>query len=243
MLPAPKARQTIISPDLDAAYADAIALVEASHGEASEAISIYWWTLFVIKRDNLWRAKYDEGQFKEWLLDLRRERFGPSRSDFYMVIGTVERLLRGGLTESEIRPMLGQLTTALKGDLKELFDRNGKGDLKPEVLAQLKAEGESFPEFVERIGELGPGEGRTQVSRLTSRDHIFFVDDWEYDERLGRFMANVRWENDEDGIVYTGTVIVTCTETTQKKKYRNKPNYLPEKIADSIRHRFGLSAE
>lgn len=243
MLPPPKNNQrgTIISPKLSRAYDNQIAIVEASHQEASTATAEYWWALYVIKRDNLWRAKYEEGKFKEWLSDLRRERFGPSKSDFYMVLGTIERLMRGGMVEEDVKPLLGSLTTALKGDLKELFDRNGKGDLKPEILAKLEDDNESFPEFVERLQDLGPGEQRTQVSRLRTKDHIFFTDEFDYDELTGRWMGNVRWESDEDGTVYTGTVIITATETTAKKKFPRKPNYLPEKIARYIESRFGIS--
>jgi len=234
-------RQTIISPELSAAYDEAMAEVEASHGEASDALSRYWWNLYRIKRDNLWRAKYEDGRFADWLDDIHREPFGPSKSDFYMVCGTVERFMRGGMTEEEVRGKLGFLNTALKGDLAKLFDKKGKGDLLPEVAKQLQEEGITFKELVEDLTAIGPGEARARVSQLTDQETIYALeDDWSYDERIGRLMVNFRWETREDGLVWTGTVNVTASELTSNKKYKDRPNYLPERVAKYILSRFGI---
>jgi len=231
MLPAPKNRQTIVSPDLDIAYHDRIVRVEAAYYAASNNISEYWWALFEIYRDNLWRAKADAGRFVDWLGDLSKEAWGPSRQDFYDTMGAVERLMKMGLTESEIKERIGRFSTAHKTDLKLLFTKNGKGELLPDVKAQLAEGGETPAEFALRLDTLGPGERRAAVRGLVEKDHIFFTDG-VYDERLGRAMANVLWEND-NGIVIKGTCLITFTETTEPKQSKTG-TYLPEMIGRLI---------
>ena len=237
-----KKPQTIISDRLSKAYDKAMAEIEASHGEASEAISNYWWNLYVIKRDNLWRAKYDEGHFKDWLADLSKEAFGPSKTDFYDTMGAVDKLKKLGKTEDEIHPLLGKLTTAIKNDLKLLFEKNGKGALLPEVQEQLEEDGLTPSEWVDSLSVMSPSDQRSEVLGKVRRTSIYFLEDaTAYDEINGRLMANVQWETADDGIVYKGTVIITATEITNPRKHTKKQNYLPREVAEYIMQRLGIS--
>lgn len=237
-----KTKNTIVSPKLIQAYDMRIHKVEASHGEASEAISEYWTNLYIIKRDNLWRAKYNEGQFKDWLADLSKEAFGPSKTDFYDTMGAIDRLKRLGKTEEEIYPLLGHMTTAIKSDMKLLFEKNGKGKLLPEVQAQFDEQGITGSEFVDRVSTMSASDQRSEVLGKRFKASIYFMeDDVSYDEVNGRLLCNVIWENSEEGIVGKWTVVVTATEITEPRKHKKKEQYLPREVAEYIMDRFGIS--
>lgn len=233
-------RATIVSEDLIRAYQKEIDKVRASHTDACTAISAYWWSLHVIRRDNLWRAVYDqEGGFTDWLADVGREPWGPGKSDFYEIEGAISRFQKLGFTETEVKEKLGHLTTALKGDLKELFDKGGKGDLLPQAMAEIEAGGETPQEFVNRVGSLGPDEQRKEVRGLLEQESVYATDSWEYDEVRGKLMFNVNWESKADGLIMTGTIVVSFTETTEPKRGKT-PGYLPEKISKFIEKKIGL---
>lgn len=237
-----KPQQTIVGSKLAKAYETAMHEVEASHGEASEALSRYWWTLYEIKTNNLWRAKYKEGQFKEWLSELCTEKFGPKKSTFYKVMGAIDRFRRIGKSDDEIFALLGNLSTALLEDFTLLFDKHGKGDILPEVLKQIEAGGETPDEFLDRIAELNPSEQRQEVLKLTQQDSVYFLDDsTSYDELNGRLMTNVQWETKDDGIIYRGTVVITATEITVPRKHTKKKDYLPKRVAEFLMSKLGIS--
>ncbi len=236
-----KAQQTIISSKLHKAYVSAMETVEASHGEASDALSRYWWTLYQIKSNNLWRAKFKEGEFKLWLEELCTEKFGPKKSTYYKVMGAVDRFRRIGKSDDEIFGLLGNLSTALLDDFTLLFDKHGKGDILPEIAAQIEANGETPEEFLDRIADLSPSDQRQEVLRLVKPSTIYFMDDsTSYDELNGRLMTNVQWETKEDGIVYRGTVVITSTEITEPRKHSKKKEYLPKEVADFIMSKLGI---
>lgn len=236
-----KPQQTIVSSKLNKAYETAIQKVEASHGEASEALSWYWWTLYEIKVGNLWRAKFKEGEFKMWLGELCSETFGPKKSTYYKVMGAIDRFRRIGKSDDEIFGLLGNLSTALLDDFTLLFEKHGKGDLLPEIAAQIEAGGETPEEFLDRISDLSPSDQRQEVLRLVKPDSIYFMDDsTSYDELNGRLLTNVQWETKEDGIVYRGTVSITSTEITEPRKHSKKKEYLPKEVAEFIMSKLGI---
>lgn len=237
-----KAQQTVISGKLSKAYEKAMEEVEASHGEASEALSRYWWTLYEIKSNNLWRAKFKEGEFKLWLSELCSETFGPKKSTYYKVMGAIDRFRRIGKSDDEIFGLLGNLSTALLDDFTLLFDKHGKGDMLPEIAAQIEAGGETPEEFLDRISDLSPSDQRQEVLRLVKPDSIYFMDDsTSYDELNGRLLANVQWETKTDGVIYRGTVSITATEITSPRKHSKKEQYLPREIAEFLMRRLGIS--
>jgi len=139
-----------------------MAVVETAYADLTHATSDYWWNLYKIHQDDLWRARYDS--HGDWLGTLLTERFGPRRQTFYTVMRAIERWKSFGMAYPKIYSLLGDRKVALEGDLEELFDKDG---LKPEVAEQLEEQGITPLELIEQA------TGRRHVSalRITAGGH------------------------------------------------------------------------
>lgn len=222
-------KQQIIPEDLRQRYELAIGTVEASAEGAAEARAAYWWNLYVIWRDDLWRADCDG--FREWLGWFAVQSWGESAQTFYNVKGAVERWFGLGFTEEQVKNLLRSRKVALEHDIKEWFLEGGKGDLRPEIKEKLDAEGETIQEAVLRIADLGPGEARKEVRRFVDPNHIFAHKMSTYwDPKTHHVLVNVQWENEEDGIVGVWTIKLTGEDVTEGKHPADKKK-LPEKVA------------
>src|SRR3990167_2534192 len=96
-------------------YQARMAIVEASDGEASEAVSAYWWNLYLIYRDDDWRAEFEH--LRDWLGDFTVKPFGRSRQTFFNVMRAIKRWKAMELADNQVRQLLGKRKVALEGDL------------------------------------------------------------------------------------------------------------------------------
>ena len=211
-----------------------MAVVETAYADLTHATSDYWWNLYKIHQDDLWRARYDS--HGDWLGTLLTERFGPRRQTFYTVMRAIERWKSFGMAYPKIYSLLGDRKVALEGDLEELFDRDG---LKPEVAEQLEEQGITPLELIEQASELGPGEARSRMRQFVEKDQIFFLDDCAYNATTGVILANLRWDN-ETGLVGVWTVKITAQDVTEGKPKRQKGEFLPEELARFAASKLGI---
>lgn len=215
--------------------------VQLSFDAISSEVSAYWWNLYLIKRDELWRSDVDSNEgFDDWLGDFSVKPFGQSRAQYYAVMASIERFKRIGKSDDEVRELLGKRKVALEGDLKELFLDGGRGDLRPEVAERIAAGGESVGQFVDRIADLGPGEARSAVRTLLGEDKVYVIQD-EVVESNGELLVNMVWESPEDGIVWRGTVRISGTALDTGPRLRNSPSgVLPDTVSRYIQKRLGI---
>lgn len=228
----------LVSNAIREAYTTCMFQVQIAHQEAIDAVSAYWWNLYLIKRDNLWTAEFEN--FSDWLGDFSVQEFGQSRQTYYSVMNSIERYKRIGKNDEQIKHLLAHRKVALEGDFSQLFSDNGKGDIRPEALARIEAGGETVSEFVDRVAALPAGESRAVVARVSSNEHIFITDDEAvYDEATGRLMFNVQYESNEDGLLWQGTLTITATEIVARRR-QSQGNFLPEKISTWLKKKLGI---
>lgn len=217
-------------------YDQAMYQVEISFQEITSGVSSYWWNLYQIKTNELWRCDFDS--FEDWLGDFSVKPFGQSRATFYAVMSSIERFQRIGKNDEEIRELLGKRKVALEGDFKDLFLEGGRGEIRPEVAERIAAGGETVQGFVDRVADLAPGEARQAVRSLLSQDKVYVIQE-EVIEQGGRLLINMVWENDTDGIIWKGTVTVSAAEIVSRPG-RTISNQIPEAVSRYIQKRFGI---
>jgi len=233
-------RAIVVQPEQRERLRDRMYQIEISYTGVVDNLSSYWWNIYLIKRDEDWRADFDE--FEDWLGDFAVQSFGPSRATFYSVMGAIERFKRIGKTDEEIQGLLGRRKVALEGDFKELFDNNGRGEMRPEVVQRIEAGGESIGQFVDRIAEAAPAEARRIVQSVQNHDTIYALqDETVYDENTGCLLINMQWENSDDGLIWRGTVKISAEELTESRPSRPRNRrHLPTQVADYIKKRLGV---
>lgn len=193
--------------------------VEADFKSASQSLANYWWNLWEIYRESLWDAAYESAE--EWIGDVSTEEWGPSRSQFYYVMRAVKNWYEIGINGNEAKAMLGDPRVALRGDLREWFDRKGK--LLPSIEKRLSDEGTTAKEVVKRAASLGPGEARKEVRRFVHTTETYVNKQAvSFDEKGGRLMFNVRREN-ERGLEGEWTFQVTCSQIKPDTKDKSFP--------------------
>lgn len=230
--------QQVISKELIEAYDLSMGRVKSAHQGRMENERDYWVELYTIKRDELWRAKFE--LFKDWLGEFSTEPFGESISTYYAVMGTIDRMLQNGVTWKTVQLYLGNRKVALEGDLQKWFEDNGKGALKPEVQKQLEDGGENLNQFVRRVASLPSGEARKETNRFTEKDKIYATDDQAlWDEETGTLLFNCAWENEDDGLIWRGTITLTGTRIMGNGK-KKAGSVLPSRVAEWAKSRLGV---
>lgn len=166
--------------------------------------------------------------------------FGQSRATYYAVMSSVERFKRIGKTDDEVRELLGKRKVALEGDFKELFLDGGRGAIKPEVAEKIAAGGETVGQFLDRVADLAPGESRSAVRSLVDHDKVYVIQD-EVVESNGELLVNMAWENDEDGLVWKGTVKISSVQIANRESRTGVgPAHLPDTVSHYIQKRLGI---
>jgi len=201
-------------------YQSRMAIVEASDGEASEAIAAYWWNLYLIYRDDDWRAEFEH--LRDWLGDFTARPFGKSRQTFFNVMRAISRWKSMKLADNQVRQLLGKRKVALEGDIEKWFDGE---KMKPEVEAALQEKGVEPKEVILRAADLGDGEARKEILQFAERDHIYAVPDMAAMDDLG-LLFNVRWENEKQGIVGEWTIRVSGQQVAPTRG----DEHLPETV-------------
>ena len=202
-----------LSNDLYKRYQASIRIVEMA-GDVSEGSEAqYWWQLWVIRRDELWKAEHK--YFTDWLGWFTKQEWGDSQGEYYNKMGLIENLKAVGLTSSAIKSLLGKRAkTALTVDLGRLFTkRGGQRGVKPEVFQQIESGGETPKQFVKRVAGLAPGEARATVLGLVDKFKAFFHRDAFYDPQRRVILANLQAEHEEKGILGKWTVAIKLTNT------------------------------
>lgn len=214
-------------------YSKHIAIVESSASEMTKSQSEYWFSLWIIYRDDLWKSVTDSGKFTDWLGDFSVSRHGCSVQTFYTRMKAVKYWFSLGLPEDKVRLLLGSRSeVALQRDIEAWFEKDG--ELKEEVLSQIEAGHESPAEYLERVSQLGPSEARREVQRLTVKDEIFpLPDECLYDTKSGTLLFKLRHDNEGDGLKWIGTIRITGVS-------EDGVIFLPEQIARYIGKRMGL---
>jgi len=220
-------------------YDQHMQIVEAAHLAASTSMSDYWWSLWLIRRDGEWKARYE--RFVDWLGDFTVQPFGRSQQTYYSVMGAIDRWYKLGATDEDVQGFLRSgAEMALRVDSKELYGKNGKGPVKPEVVEQIEAGHETPLEYLRRVSELSPGEARREIKRLVEKESLFFLpDDVFYNEKSGELLVNLRWDSAEDGLVGIWTLRITATEVTPNKVEHKV--FLPERLSRFLLSKFGIS--
>ncbi len=210
-------------------YQSRMAIVEASDGEASEAIAAYWWNLYLIYRDDDWRAEFEH--LRDWLGDFTAKPFGKSRQTFFNVMRAISRWKSLGLADNQVRQLLGKRKVALEGDIEKWFDGE---KMIPEVEAALNNKGEKPKEVLLRAADLGDGEARKEILSFVERDHIYTVPD-VYSLGDDGLLFNLRWENEKKGLIGEWTIQVTAKQISPEKG-----NGLPDTIGRYLASRLGI---
>jgi len=230
----------VISPKLVAAYEKRQAIIEREHAKIADASSEYWWAMYEMYRDELWRARFETQE--DWLGDWSASPSGRSKSTFYNVKDGIEAGFKVGLSEAEVRgQLLKGRKVATEGDFKQLFTREkgGKlGELRPEVVERIEAGGETPRQYLLRLAELPDGEARGAVQALTRTEQIFVHEkDVVVTDTMIAF--NVQHESEKGGILYKGTVTLKISEITKPPR-RKKANEIPPVLQAWLIRKFGL---
>jgi len=216
-------------------YQTRMARVEASAGKIAEGNAEHWWSLWEIYRDKSWRVEYKT--FTEWLGMYCVQPYGDSRQSFYTRIKNIKRWQSLGLEDQKIIFLLGSRNeTAIQNDIDEWFDSNG--ELKESVALRIEAGNETPSEFLERASKLSPGEARQEVQRVFNPEKIYPLDDSVvYDEKTGILMFNIRYDTEEDGCIWLGTVRITGVQIAPES---NGLMFLPQRVAQWLCKRLSL---
>ena len=229
--------QTVVDAELYNKHMLYMANVEASEGEIVNSTSEYWYNLYLIHRDKTWKAVTDDGKITTFLRDLSYAPYGCSIQSFYNRMSAIQKWKCLGLTDDKIKLLLGSRTEmALQHDIEAWFSENG--ELKPEVAAQIEAGNETPSEYLERVSQLSPTEARQETQRLTVKDKIFLIpDDCNYDVNTGQMLCVARWDNEEDGMMWLGSIRINAVQTAPENTGKV---YMPEMVAKFIAKKLGL---
>ncbi len=229
----------VISQKLIDAYDRAMTEIEAAAGERATQEKRYWWNLYLIRRDELWKARFTT--MKDWLGEFSKQPFGESVATYYGVMGTIERMLREGVKSRTVQTYLGNRKTALEGDMKAWFEDGGRGPLKPAIQLQLEAKGETLDTLVRRVAvELPPGQAREEIGSYIPKEKFYATDDPAVvNPRTGELMFNIVWESAKGGIQWKGTLRIKGTRLAGNKKVED--NVLPEDVAGWLMSKFGVA--
>ncbi len=150
-------------------YVEQDGIIQAAFPAIVAKTADYWMACYAIWHEKLWDVSF--GTEKEWLGDLCTQVYGPSRTQFFEVMGAVKRLTVGGMSEDGIRFAIGMNKTAVVYDSKNLFDKvGGQYTLKPEVAERLEQEGQTFGDFVMGVASQGAGQARKSVASATGQE-------------------------------------------------------------------------
>lgn len=225
-------KQQVIDPRNETwkAYQKQLTVVKASKDESSSLESEYWWALWTIFRDELWRADGEE-KFVDWLGWFTVQPFGDSQGAFYDRMNAIKNWQTLGFTTArEIKYLLKNYKMAIGPDLKRLMDTDG---FKPEIEEQIQGANETPKEFVRRVAELGKGEARKEVLGKVYKNRFFFHRDGAvFDKKRQIIMANLQWEHEDEGIkgIYTLSLKCTNTETGEVEMSPEVAQWLASKL-------------
>lgn len=218
-------------------YLNLMAEVEAASTDAAEAVRRYWWNLWLIKRDKLWRA----GGFKTesaWIASWQTEPWAQSRATFFGVMQAIERWYALGGKDEDVQQLLGQRKTAIEADLGQWFTGTRDNEaLKPEVRMMLAAKHETPIGALLRIAALGATEARVATGEVVDREYFFVPPDslaWDNDHTLH---LRLRHEHTRKGIMGEYTVKLIFTPIVEGRK---SPGYLRQ-AAEWLLSKFGLN--
>jgi hypothetical protein len=166
---------SVVSPqlaELHERYDQAMANAEAAAGEAAAQQTMYWWSLWVIKRDKLYRAKGHLSEEK-WLdNDLLSEAWAPSRATYKGVMTAICDWKALGANDEGVQRLLGNRKVAVEGDIRNWFVPDSDRVLRPEVRMMLAAKGETPLQALVRISELPSGQARAAAGEVVDREYF-----------------------------------------------------------------------
>ena len=242
-MPRSKRKQQVVDKKRHGLYKKLIGDAERAYKDGIKNLGDYWWSLFLIKHDKLWGDGDGYGSEREWVASLSREPWGPSYQTFYDVWAAFQQWQAAGITEEpELRLRLGTRNTATTQDLGNLFDKkriDGKTvyEVKPEVVEELEEKGETVADLIRRANDLGPGEARKEIRRYYEKDHIYFIGPLEMTGYGGPILVRVKWEHEDDGLIFEGTIAMTLSQNLPEEKDKV---VFPGEIFRTIAGRLGV---
>ena len=217
-------KQQLVDGKRHAIYKKLMGEAEKAYYGRIKSLGDYWWSLFLIKHDKLWGDGDGYGSEREWVASLAKEPWGPSYQAFYDKHKAFRQWQDAGIDgEKELKLMLGDGKTATTQDQDQLFDKKRVGgettyEVKPEIAEELEERGETVADLIRRAQGLGPGEARKEIRRYYEKDHIYFVGPLEMSGSGGPIMVRVRWENEDDGLMFEGTIAMTLSQNLPEER-------------------------
>lgn len=199
----------VIPQDVVNQYNSYMADAESAYGAVGSGLGRYWWALYKIYSEKLWVAGFES--LDDWLGDLSRQSWGPSRASFFSRMKAIKTWFDLGLSEEEVRTLLGNPKVAIEYDVRRWFAPGGS-EILPEVRARIEAEGKTPAQVIIEAGELGPSEARKRIRAFLDRDEIYPVGecDMSDDELRMRFV----YETAKSGVVGDYEIVVVFPKGT-----------------------------
>lgn len=235
---------TVLSPQLAVLhdrYQAVIESVEAASIDLAASQMTYWWGLWTIKRDKLYRAKGYLSE-EQWLRsDLLAQAWAPSRSGYKSVMTAIADWYALKATDEQVQRLLADRKMAIESDLREWFiDGRRAAGLRPEVLLALAAKGETPLVALERIAALPPDQARAAAGEVIDRDYWRIIPETvHFLSGADKWNATVQHEHTRLGILEVGTLTWGYHRTDEHAP--RKPAGFPLILARWLMSKFGLA--
>lgn len=178
---------------------------EAAYKLLEAGLSRYWWSLYEIYSKRLWEAYFET--LDDWIGDMARQAWGPSRSAFFSRMGAIQTWFRLGLGEEEVKVLLGSPKVAIEHDIRKwLYKEDNEVRVLPEVAERIEAEGKTPAQVIMEANDLGPAEARKRIMSFLVKDEIYPLDDFSLSQ--DRLEMRLMYETHKAGVVGDYKIVV-----------------------------------
>jgi hypothetical protein len=228
-------RQQVINPrdELYQRYQQHLTTALASFDQGASSESDGWWALWLIERDEEWRAEFG-GEKVDYLGWLTLQPYAPSQGSYYHHMNAIRDWIKLGFTRSrEIKWLLKGYKMAIGPDLRLLMDGDG---FRADVEKNIRQGRETPKEFVARVAALGKGEARKEVLGKVFKNRFFFHREGAlFDKKRKIILANLQHEHEDKGLLGIYTLSLRCVNT------KTRDAEMPEEIAKWLCTKLGIT--
>lgn len=212
---------------------------ERAAGQAALSQSVYWGSLWAIKRNKEWRAKGYKSE-EEWLREeLLSTEWAPSRATYKGVMTAIADWQACGADEPAVLNLLANRKVATEGDIRNWFVPGSDRVLRPEVRLMLASKGETPLTALYRIALLPPDQARAAAGEVIDREYwLVERDSVQFHKTSQRIAFDLRHEHTRRGLLAKYHITVAAQQTAPDPK-PGRIDDMPPELRQWLLSKFG----
>lgn len=215
---------------------------ERAAGQAARSQSIYWGSLWAIKRGREWQAKGYASE-EAWLRDeLLSNEWAPSRATYKGVMTAIADWQACGADEAGVLALLANRKVATEGDLRNWFVPGSDHVLRPEVRLLLASRGETPLSALTRISQLPAAQARAAAGEVIDREYwLVERDSIQFYKISQRIAFTLRHEHNRKGLLAKYNITIAAQQVAPTPAHLHVDD-MPPALRQWLLSKFGQDA-